>query len=98
MTRPNRHAAAKRIDPETAIVWFQYGEIGDPYGEHQLDSEWECLGRNYFAADPVERIAVWFGDLSEQVAEALEEQRQEVQRQGWEVILRGPPPAGNVAG
>jgi hypothetical protein len=30
-----RIAAGARIDPATAEVWFEYGSVIDPYGEHE---------------------------------------------------------------
>jgi hypothetical protein len=72
-------------------VWFEYGQVVDPYGEHRItpDDVDYCLGRNYFAADPIERIAVSFRDLPERVREALEEKRRQADREGWEEIRRG---------
>jgi hypothetical protein len=77
---PLRIAAGKRINPETADVWFEYGQILDPYGDGgsmPSDSEHYCVGRVWFAADPRERLAVEWGDLPNATKKALEEKRRE---------------------
>jgi hypothetical protein len=86
---PLRIAAGKRINPETADVWFEHGQILDPYGDGgpmASDSEYDCVGRVWFAADPRERVAVWWGDLPRSTAEALEKKRREADAEGWRRI------------
>jgi hypothetical protein len=46
------------------------------------------VGREWFAADPVEQIAVHFHDLPPATEAALEDKRQTADRKGWEQILR----------
>jgi hypothetical protein len=85
-----RAAVAERIDPATAEVWFMYGSVLDPYGCPE-EADWleDNVARCWFAADPVEGIAVSFYDLPEATLHALEAKRQEADRLGWEAIYRG---------
>ena len=47
-----RKAEALKIDPETAIVDWQYGQTMDPYGvEPDLPDEMVSVGREFFVAD-----------------------------------------------
>lgn len=67
-----RKEAGLRIDPETAEVDWQYVQVLDPYGIHpNLPKECQQVGRAYFARSPESDIWVWFGDLPEDVREAL---------------------------
>jgi hypothetical protein len=86
---PVRTMAGKRIDPQTADVWFEYGQILDPYrdGGPMTDPECYCVGRVWFAADPHDRVAVWWGDLPKATAKALEEKRWRADADGWRQIL-----------
>jgi hypothetical protein len=82
--------AGTRIDPATANVWFEYGQMVDPYGDAGLmphDYEYSCIGRVWFAADPNERVAVEWGDLPIETADALEAKRREADAEGWLMIL-----------
>jgi hypothetical protein len=83
----DRAAAGARIDPATAQVWFQYVQILDPYGELDLEPECHCIGRVFFAADPVERIAVSFYELPEEIAAALRDKRNAADQEGWSLLL-----------
>jgi hypothetical protein len=70
--REIRRKAAAYIDPKTAEVWWEYGEVSDPYGIYPaLPIEDICVGRNYFARSPGSDIWVWFGDLPEKVRDKL---------------------------
>ena len=67
-----RREAGKHIDPTTAEVEWDYGEIMDPYGiDPDLPDELKCSGRIYFARSPGSDIWVCFDDLPEAVCGAL---------------------------
>jgi len=57
-----RWAAAAMLDPETAEVTFNWGDISDPY-RLRAEDEGACCGRNYFARAPGSDVWVEFGDL-----------------------------------
>jgi hypothetical protein len=40
-----RKDAALRIDPETAEVYWEHGQICTPYGIEDLSEEYQCIGR-----------------------------------------------------
>ena len=61
MDKENRKKAGFKIDPETADVTFNYGDVCDPYG--YFPGTAECIGRNYFARSPDGDVWVEFGDL-----------------------------------
>ena len=84
-----RAAVGARIDPETAHVWFIYANIPDPYFDLDLSDEElrNGLGRAWFAADPEERVAVHFRDLSASQRAALETKRRVADREGWEHLF-----------
>jgi hypothetical protein len=82
-----RAAVGARIHPATAEVWFEYGEVLDPYDELDLEPEEHCVGRQWFAADPAEQIAVHFYDLPLATRDALEGKRRSADREGWAQIL-----------
>jgi hypothetical protein len=78
MQRPRRHRQDKKvvkwlaarkeaglhIDPETAEVAGNYGQILDPYGvDPHLPAECQQGGWDYFARAPGSNVWVWFGDL-----------------------------------
>jgi hypothetical protein len=68
-----RKDAAERIDPATAEVTFEWGQLLDPYGvQPNLPAECRCTGLNYFAMNPKERIWVSFCDLPKQTRDAIE--------------------------
>jgi hypothetical protein len=67
-----RKQAGLQIDPETAEVHWQYGQVADPYGvDPDLPEEYQCVGRNYFARSPGSDVWVEFGDLPDAVRDAL---------------------------
>jgi len=72
-----RRAAGLRIDPARADVWFEYAQVLDPYGDDpNLPDEYYCVGREWFAANPDEKIRVHFSDLPATTRDQLEEKRQ----------------------
>jgi hypothetical protein len=59
-----RKEAGRKIDPETAEVYWIYGVTGDPYGLDPLPKDGNpCVGREYFARCPGSDIWVSFDDL-----------------------------------
>jgi hypothetical protein len=69
-----RKEAGLKIDPETAEVDWNYGDICDPYGvcdEWELPEEFLCVGRVYYARSPESDIWVSFDDLPDTVREKL---------------------------
>ena len=70
--RAFRKAAGLKIDPETAEVTWEFGSGLDPYGLHDLSGEKnDYVRRNCFARAPRSDVWILFGDLPEQVREAL---------------------------
>jgi hypothetical protein len=67
--KENRKKAGFKIDPETADVTFNWGDICDPYGHSPGTAE--CIGRNYFARSPDGDEWVEFGDLPEPTRDRL---------------------------
>jgi hypothetical protein len=67
-----RKEAGRKIDPETAIVFWEHGQILDPYGIYpDLPEECDQIGRVYFARSPDSDIWVCFYDLPSDTAKAL---------------------------
>lgn len=68
-----RKEAGVRLDPATAEVSCEYGEILDPYGVwgRDLSPEGHCSGWQYFARAPGSDVWVSFQDLSEGTSKAL---------------------------
>lgn len=67
-----RKEVGLRIDPKTARVFFLFTEMLDEYGDGlDIPEEAHCIGRTYFAVDPVEGIAVARGDLPPETRQAL---------------------------
>jgi hypothetical protein len=62
-----------KIDPETAQLCWEHGQVGDPYGLYGLTYEEDCIGRNYFARSPDSEVWVEFGDLPDEVRDRLRE-------------------------
>src|SRR5262245_19971461 len=60
-----------RIDPETAEVFWEHGQVCDPYGVRELPPEYDCIGRNYFARSPRSNVWVSFDDLPDAVCDRL---------------------------
>jgi hypothetical protein len=70
--RPDeRKGVGRRVDPDTAHVWWTYQRILDPYDEGIDVGELDNVGRCYFAADPEGGVAVEFGDLPAATAKRL---------------------------
>jgi hypothetical protein len=67
-----RKEAELKIDPETAEVCWEYGQVMDPHGVHS-DLPKECwqVGRQYFARSPGSDIWVHFYDLPDETRDAL---------------------------
>src|SRR5258708_7590122 len=63
--------AAKNIDPATAELHWEHGEISDPYGIKHLPDGFDCIGRNHFARAPGSDVWVSFHDLPEAVRDEL---------------------------
>ncbi len=69
-----RKEEGRKIDPDTAEVWWNWAEILDPYGVYpHPPGECQCVGRAYFARSPGSDIWVSFYDLPD-----------ETERQLWE--------------
>ena len=65
-----RKEAGARIDPTTALVFFEHGDPIDPYGLcNDLVGGW--IGRVYFARSPESDVWVEFGDLPEPTRTAI---------------------------
>jgi hypothetical protein len=61
-----------KIDPDTAEVTWHYAQTFDPYGvDPDLPEELQQIGREYFARSPGSDVWVHFGDLPDEVREAL---------------------------
>jgi hypothetical protein len=60
-----------RIDPEHAQVFWEHGQVLDPYGLYDLTDEELCIGRNYFARSPGSNVWVSFDDLPDAVCDRL---------------------------
>lgn len=78
MTKSNREwlairkKAACEIDPSTAEVLWDYGQILDPYGiDPELPEECYQVGRVYFARLPGSETWVSFYDLPAATRDAL---------------------------
>ena len=79
-----RGEVGQRISPATADVFFVYAKTPDPYGDDpDLPEEFQQIGREYFAVDPVEGVAVALYDLPEGTRQALEEKRRVADAEGW---------------
>jgi hypothetical protein len=66
-----RKEAGLKIDPETAEVFWEHGQVPDPYGLYDLTDEEYCVGRNYFARAPGSDVWVSFDDLPDAVCDRL---------------------------
>lgn len=89
VARPGeRQQVGRRIDPKTAAVFFIWAQTMDPYGDDlDLPDHLQQVGREYFAVDPSEGTAVWFGDLPAATQRALEDLRLAALREGWRRVL-----------
>jgi hypothetical protein len=90
VARPGeRQRAGRRIDPAAAAVFFVWAQTMDPYGDDlDLPEQLQQVGRVYFAVDPSEGIAVWFGELPIETQAALEGKLFAALRDGWRRVLR----------
>jgi hypothetical protein len=73
-----RKEAGLKIDPETAEVDWNYCQTLDPYGvqdEWELPTEFDQVGREYFARSPGSDVWVSFDDLPDAVREKLRAKR-----------------------
>lgn len=68
-----RKEEALRINPDTALVGWEYGQVVDPYGVDPDLPECDCIGRMYFARNPESAIWVTFYDLPDDTRRALYE-------------------------
>jgi hypothetical protein len=66
-----RKNAGLKIDPETAEVFWDYGQVLDPHRLYDLTDEEKCLGRNYFARSPESDVWISFHDLPAAVCDRL---------------------------
>jgi hypothetical protein len=83
-----REEVARRIDPATAEVFFLYTQVLDPYEDDpDAPEEAQCVGRAFFAVDPTEGVAVWFGDLSAETSAALTKKEAAANQEGWRRLL-----------
>ena len=65
--------AGHQIDPENAEVDWEFGQVADPYRIYpNLPSEYDCVGRLYFARNPGSSVWIAFGDLPDATRNALE--------------------------
>src|SRR4051812_33104024 len=68
----HRRLVGRSIEPETAEIFWKWGQILDPYGdEDALPEESRCIGRIYFARAPGGDEWICFNDLPEATREAL---------------------------
>jgi hypothetical protein len=73
-----RKEVGLRINPKTAEVDWEYGQVADPYGVNpDLPEEYLQVGREYFARSPGSDVWVWFGDLPEATRNALWEKHKD---------------------
>ena len=70
------------------MVFFIYAETMDPYGDDpDLPDEYRQIGREYFAVDPSEGVAVSIRDLPEATQRALATKRDAANAEGWRRLL-----------
>ena len=76
-----RREIGRHINPETAEVWWEYGNGVDPYGDiPDLPDSLVCIGRVYFAKAPESEFSICFGDLPEDVVAAIEKRGEQKKR------------------
>lgn len=85
-----RDSVAEGLDPTTATVFFQYAEADDPYGEYDLRDKANCIGREFFAVDPTDGIAIWIGDLPHEKQHLLRDKKDKANSDGWRRLLTDP--------
>src|SRR5262245_11137113 len=66
-----RKEAGLKIDPETAEVHWEFGQVVDPYGVEGVPEGYECIGRQYFARSPGSDVWVSFCDLPQVTRDTL---------------------------
>jgi hypothetical protein len=86
-----RDNVAERIDPATAVVFFEYAEMSDPYGEHRVPNEESCIGRQFFAVDPRDGVAVWIEDLTKENRDQLADKVKQANAEGWRQLFEHAP-------
>lgn len=91
--RPDeREQVGRRIDPAKAHVFFVHAQTLDPYGDDpELPEEMQQVGREYFAVDPTEGIAVALFDLPGETRDALDDKRRLAEAEGWRRLLDTRP-------
>ena len=52
-------------------MFWECGQVCDPYGLYDLTDEEDCIGRNYFARSPGSNVWVCFDDLPDAVRDRL---------------------------
>jgi hypothetical protein len=67
----SRKEVGQMIDPATALVTFEWGQILDPYRVRDLPPEAQCIGRNYFACALGSNDWVSFHDLPKRTVEII---------------------------
>jgi hypothetical protein len=65
-----RKDEALKIDPATAEMTWDYADVCDPYGVNPCPGQ-ACIGREWFVRSPGSDVWVWWGDLPEEVQNAL---------------------------
>jgi hypothetical protein len=66
-----RKAAGAAIDPQTAEIHWEFGQVLDPYGDRpDLPPECDCVGRQWFAR-AAGGVWIWEGDLPDATRHAL---------------------------
>ena len=72
-----RKEEGRKIDPNTAEVWWKWAETSDPYGVYpHPPEEYQCVGRAYFARSSGSDIWVSFYDLPDKTRRRLRERRE----------------------
>jgi hypothetical protein len=67
-----RRGEGRRIDPTTAELTWQYGQVLDPYAvDPNLPEECHCVGRVYFARRPGGGMWICFDDLPDATVYAI---------------------------
>jgi hypothetical protein len=83
-----REQVARRINAVTATVFFVYAQTLDPYGDDpNLPPELHQVGREFFAVDPADGVAVLLYELPPEKQEALEGRRRTADAEGWRRVL-----------
>ena len=68
----SRERAALDIDPATAKIAYTAEQLFDPYGVYpEVPERYRYSVRDHFACSPDSNVWVWFGDLPQTTADAL---------------------------